>query len=131
MMDGRSTRLLPLVVSGLLLTAAGSIVLAVGFDLSAIASIGSAIALVVFSLVTAGHLRVRAETGALAWVLVIGLVSTVAVLVSFIFTSLVHEPASVVTIGVILLVSVGLDLVWKHSRGPISAPTTPLTERND
>jgi amino acid transporter len=117
--------------AGLLLTAAGSIVLAVGFDLSAIASIGSAIALVVFSLVTAGHLRVRAETGALAWVLVIGLVSTVAVLVSFIFTSLVHEPASVVTIGVILLVSVGLDLVWKHSRGPISAPTTPLTERND
>jgi len=67
-----------------------------------------------------------------AWiVLIILLVSTVAVLVSFIFTSLVHEPASVVTIGAILLVSVGLDLVWKHSRGPISAPTTPLTERND
>jgi len=113
--------------AGLLLTALGSIVLAVGFDLSAIASIGSAIALVVFSLVTAGHLRVRAETGALAWVLVIGLVSTVAVLVSFIFTSLVHEPASVVTIGAILLVSVGLDVVWKRSRGPVSI--APATER--
>ena len=40
------------------------IVLAVGFDLSAIASIGSAIALFVFALITAGHLRVRHETGA-------------------------------------------------------------------
>ena len=50
--------------AGLLLTAAIAIVLAIGFDLSAIASIGSAIALLVFALITAGHLRVRHETGA-------------------------------------------------------------------
>ena len=50
--------------AGLLLTAAIAIVLAVGFDLSAIASIGSAIALLVFALIAAGHMRVRHETGA-------------------------------------------------------------------
>jgi len=113
--------------SGLLLTAAGAIVLAVGFDLNSIASIGSAIALVVFSLVTAGHLRVRAETGAQAWILVVGLVTTVAVLVSFVFTSLVHEPATVWTIVWIVALSIGLDVVWKRSRGPVS--TAPTTER--
>ena len=49
---------------GLVVTAAIAIVLAVGFDLSSIASIGSVIALVVFTLITVGHLRVRHETGA-------------------------------------------------------------------
>ena len=115
--------------AGLLLTALGSIVLAVGFDLNSIASIGSAIALVVFSLVTAGHLRVRAETGARAWVLLIGLVTTVAVLVSFIFTSLVNEPATIWTIAGILALSVGSDLVWKRGRGAGGVPAI-ATERN-
>ena len=116
--------------AGLLLTAAGSIVLAVGFNLNSIASIGSAIALVVFALVTAGHLRVRAETGARAWVLVLGLVSTVAVLVSFIFTSVIHEPATIWTIAGILALSVGLDLVWKRARGEPAPPIVPAPERN-
>ena len=53
--------------SRILVTAALAIVLAIGFDLTSIASIGSAVALVVFTLVTAGHLRVRTETGAHAW----------------------------------------------------------------
>jgi drug/metabolite transporter (DMT)-like permease len=59
-----------------------AIILAVGFDLTAIASIGSAVALVVFTLVTAGHLRVRAETGARASVLVLAIAATVVVLIS-------------------------------------------------
>ena len=42
----------------LLITSAAAIVLAVGFDLTAIASIGSAVALTVFAMVSAGHLRV-------------------------------------------------------------------------
>jgi hypothetical protein len=54
--------------AGVLVTAARAIVLTIGFDLTSIASIGSAVALVVFALVTAGHLRVRTETGARAWV---------------------------------------------------------------
>lgn len=114
--------------AGLLLTAAGSIVLAVGFDLNSIASIGSAIALVVFALVTAGHLRVRHETGARAWILLVGVVTTVAVLVSFIFTSLVNEPATMWTIAGILAFSIGLDVAWKRSRG--SFTVAPAIERN-
>ena len=101
--------------AGLLLTAAAAIGLAV--DLNAIASIGSAVALVVFALVTSGHLRVRQETGAKAWILVLGVATTVIVLVTFAFTTLVDEPKTALALIVILVVSVGLDLAWKQRRG--------------
>ena len=102
--------------AGLLLTAAVAIVLAVGFDLTAIASIGSAVALLVFALVTAGHLRVRSETGAQHGLLLLAIATTAIVLVTFAFTTLVDEPATAVTIVAILLLSVVLDLAWKRSR---------------
>jgi amino acid transporter len=104
------------VPAGLLVTAVASIILAVGFDLNAIASIGSAVALVVFSLVTAGHLRVRSETGANALVLVLGVATAVIVLVSFAVTTLVDEPATAVALVVILVLGVVLDLWWKSAR---------------
>jgi hypothetical protein len=78
-------------------------VLAVGFDLSSIASIGSAIALLVFTLVTAAHFRVRGETGASTLVLGVAITSTVVVLLTFAVTTLVEEPATAVALGVIVL----------------------------
>jgi amino acid transporter len=101
---------------GLVVTAAIAMVLAAGFDLTAIASIGSAIALMVFTLVTVGHLRVFRETGARPWLLVLAVVSTAVVLVTFALTTLVDEPATAVTMVVILLVSIVLDLAWKRRR---------------
>jgi L-asparagine transporter-like permease len=102
--------------TGLLLTAVVAIVLAVGFDLNTIASIGSAIALSVFALVTVGHLRVRDQTGARLSILLIGLAATVIVLVTFAVTTLVEEPSTLVAILVVLLVSIGVDVGWKRSR---------------
>jgi amino acid transporter len=104
------------VPAGLFLTAVVAIVLVVGFDLNTIASIGSAIALSVFALVTVGHLRVRDQTGARLSILVIGLAGTVIVLVTFAVTTLVEEPSTLVAIVVVLLVSIGVDVGWKRSR---------------
>ena len=101
---------------GILVTAAAAIVLALFFDLSAIASIGSAVALIVFTLVTFGHLRIRRETGAQAWLLVLANVATVVVLVAFALTTLVDEPGTTVALVVILLIGLVLDLVWKSRR---------------
>ena len=107
--------------TGLVLTAALSIVLAIGFDLNAIASIGSAIALVVFAMVSIGHLRVRQETGARGSILLIGVAATVIVLATFAFTTLVHEPRTLVAIVIVLALSIGLDLGWKRTRAaPLS-----------
>jgi amino acid transporter len=102
--------------AGLLVTAAAAIVLAVGFDLSSIASLGSAIALLVFTLITAAHFRVRAETGASTLVLSVAITSTVVVLLTFAFTTLVEEPATAVALLVILLLGVALDIGWKRIR---------------
>jgi amino acid transporter len=102
--------------AGILVTAAVAIVLAVGFDLTAIASIGSAVALVVFTLVTSGHFRLRAETGARGSILIVAIVTTVVVLVTFAITTLVDEPATAVALAVILLLSIALDAGWKWVR---------------
>jgi L-asparagine transporter-like permease len=104
------------VPTGILVTAGTAIILAVGFDLSSIASIGSAIALCVFTMITAAHMRVRHETGARMAMLVLGVLSTVTVLVTFVFTTLVEEPATAVTLAVILLLCVIIDLAWKRTR---------------
>jgi amino acid transporter len=109
---------------GILVTATVAIVLAVFFDLNAIASIGSAVALIVFTLVTFGHFRVRHETGAKAWLLVLADLTTVAVLVAFAATTLVNEPATAVALVAILLLSVVLDLVWKSRRHGVPPVST-------
>jgi amino acid transporter len=107
--------------AGIVVTAVAAIILAVFFDLTAIASIGSAVALVVFTLVTFGHLRIRRETGARTWLLVLANVTTLVVLAAFATTTLVDEPGTAVALVVILLVGVALDLLWKRRRGPVGA----------
>jgi amino acid transporter len=110
--------------AGLLLTAAIAMILAVGFDLSAIASLGSAIALLVFSLVTAGHIRVHRATGANPWILGIAVVATVTVLVTFALTTLRDEPATAVAVVVIIGLSVVVDALWKSRAARVPSATT-------
>ena len=100
----------------LLIAAAVTLVLALGFNLDAIASIGSAVALVIFTMITAAHVRIREQTGAKLPILILAIVAAGAVFVTFVFTTLIHEPASIVTIVVILVLSVALDYGWKHFR---------------
>jgi len=114
---------------GLVATAVAASLLAVFFDLSAIASIGSVIALMVFTLITVGHLRVRSETGASVVVLAIAVMTTVGVLVAFVFTTLVDEPATAVTLVAITAGSVAIDAWWKHRRDGAAGSDRQLTTR--
>ena len=110
---GRSVGRAPV---GMLVMVAATLVLAIGFNLDAIASIGSAVALLIFSLVTLGHLRVRRETGANVVVLVVGLLATVTALVVFVTTTLVEEPAAMTALLVIVAGSIAIDVWWKAVR---------------
>jgi amino acid transporter len=110
---------------GLLVAAGAILLLVLVFDLSAIASIGSAVALMIFGLVTAGHLRVRSETNARLSILVLALATTGITLVTFIFTTLIQEPASVATLVAIVLISLGLDLAWARVRDKRAEAVTP------
>jgi hypothetical protein len=72
------------------------------------------VALVIFTMITAAHVRIRAETGAKLPILILAILAAGAVFVTFVFTTLIHEPASIVTIVAILALSVALDYGWKH-----------------
>jgi hypothetical protein len=63
----------------------------------------------VFILVTAAHLRVRSATGASAAVLVLAIGTAGTVLLTFLLTDLIHEPASMATLLLVLAASIGLD----------------------
>ncbi|HEY2522294.1 MAG TPA: APC family permease [Streptosporangiaceae bacterium] len=110
--------------AGLLIQAAVCLVMAVVFKLDSIASIGSAVALVIFTMITAAHIRIRAETGANLPMLILAVVAAGAVFVTFVLTTLIHEPASIVTLAGILVLSVALDYGWKRSR-----PSRPVPVR--
>jgi len=110
---GKSIARIPV---GLLVVSIAVAAMVVFFDLSAIASIGSAVALAIFALVTAGHLRIRSDTGARLSILLLALATTGITLLTFVFTTLINEPASIVTLLAIVGVSILLDLVWEWMR---------------
>src|SRR4051794_27117480 len=109
----------------ILVTVAIAIVLVAFFDLTAIASLGSAVALVVFTVVTLGHLRIRHETGGRLWLLLLAELTTVVVLVAFAATTLVDEPGTAVAFVAILVLGVLLDLVWKSRTQTGARPGGP------
>ena len=112
--------------AGLLFEATACLVLAVVFKLDSIASIGSAVALLIFTLITAAHFRVRAQTGANPVILGVAIAAAAAVLITFIFTELIHEPASIAMLLIILALSIGLDLWWKRARGRRTEHVQPV-----
>ncbi|MCH6165128.1 APC family permease [Pseudonocardia alaniniphila] len=92
------------------------------FDLGAIASIGSAVALVVFLVVGLAALRLRAETGSNAWLITITMLATCFVLVLFAIDTARNAPQTFTAMTVLVLLAVVLDFVWKRVRA--RAPDT-------
>jgi amino acid transporter len=101
---------------GLIILTVAIIIVVVAFDLSAVASIGSAVALVIFGLVTLGHLRIVEMTGARRSILIVALAAVAITLLTFTLTTLINEPASMVTLVGILVLSIALDLAWSRQR---------------
>ena len=109
----------------LLVSAVVILFLAVGRDLSAIANLGSAVALLIFCMITVGHLRIRSDTGANLVLLVIALLTAGAALLVFTFTTLITDPTSIVAIVAIVALSVALTVVWGRRRDRQQEPSTP------
>jgi amino acid transporter len=110
---GRSVGRAPV---GLLAIAALTILFVTLFDLNKIASIGSAVALLVFSAVTISHFRLYNQTGASLIVLIVALVATLGTFVVFVTTTLVNEPATAIALVVILVLAITVDVIWKRVR---------------
>ena len=103
-------------VFGLLIAGTIVIVMSLLFDLSAIASMGSAVTLI-FSLITIGHIRLAPETGAKVWVLVVATLAAFGTFLLFFFGSLIDEPETMAAIVVVLLLAAVANFVTKWLQG--------------
>jgi len=102
--------------AGLMITAGLVIVIANLVDLSAIASVGSAIALVVFMLVAMAGYRRRRDTGAHTLIALAAIGACMIVLALFAIDTARNAPETFAAILVIGLLSVVFDYLWKRRR---------------
>jgi hypothetical protein len=85
-------------------------------NLSAIASLGSAVALAIFLITSIAAYRLRAETGSRTSVLITGILLTVVVLLVFAVQTLRTEPITFIAMIAILCLAIILDLMWSRIR---------------
>jgi lysylphosphatidylglycerol synthetase-like protein (DUF2156 family) len=110
---------------GLTITALIIIVLANLVDLTAIASLGSVVALVIFIMVALAGMRLRTETGSRGWVIVTAILVTAIVLAIFLFQTLRTEPQTFVAMVGVLALSVALEFLWSGIRRRRDAAASP------
>ncbi len=101
---------------GLTITVVLSLILANLFDLSAIASLGSAVALTIFLLLSVAAYRLRAQTRSNPLIIAAGALSTAIVLIVFAADLLTNDPRTLVVFSVFVALSLALELVWSRSR---------------
>jgi amino acid transporter len=106
---------------GLLVTIVLTLILVNFFDLSTIASVGSAVSLSVFVLVGAAGYRLRGEIRAQAWPIVLAIAGSGAVLAFFAVDTLRHDPRTFVAMAVLIVLAIALDFAWKRFRDRRSA----------
>ena len=98
---------------GLVISALLIILLAIFFDVSAIASIGSAVALAIFVLLTIAHLRLSNETEASKLVLYIALVATSLAILLFCWYTLLTAPETFVILVVTIILAWVVEAIWR------------------
>jgi amino acid transporter len=102
---------------GLLISVGLVLLLANLVDLTAIASLGSVVALGIFLITSFAALRLRQETGSKVWVIVAAIVATAFVLIVFAVQTLRDAPQTFAAMVGILVLAVVLDLIWSRIRG--------------
>lgn len=101
---------------GLVLSVAAILLLANLADLTAIASLGSVVALAIFLVTATAAFRVRVEIGARTSVLVAAIVVTLGVLAVFVVDTARTAPQTFSAMVGILALAVVLDVVWSVVR---------------
>jgi amino acid transporter len=111
---GRTVRVLG--TAGVVISVVLVLALALLVDLSTIASVGSAVALVIFALVGIAAIRLRRETSSSVVVLLVAVVSTLVVFVLFSIDIARNEPRTFVAMIAVGVLAVVLDAAWKSKR---------------
>jgi amino acid transporter len=98
---------------GLVISALLIILLAVFFDVSAIASIGSAVALAIFALLDVAHLRLAKDTGASKLILVLALIATSLAILLFAWYTLLTAPQTFAILVVTIILAWVIEAIWR------------------
>jgi amino acid transporter len=101
---------------GLVISALLILMLALLFDVTAIASIGSAVSLSIFVLVTIAHLRMAGETKASKLVLWLALALTVLAILLFCWNTLLTAPQTFVILVATIILAWVVEWVWQRIR---------------
>jgi amino acid transporter len=112
--------------SGLVITTLLVLVVANFVDLSSIASVGSAVSMIVFVLVGVAGYQRRAETGSNTVVVVLAIGVTAIVLGFFAVDIVQNDLGSFIAIIGIAVVSVVLDALFRHEMGVPELEPTPV-----
>lgn len=109
---------------GLVISSLIAIALAVFFNLSAIASLGSAVALLIYVLITIAHFRMANETGASRVLLVLALITTSIAILVFAWYTLRTDPRTFVILVVTIVLAWVVEAIWRSiSKRKLEAST--------
>ena len=89
-------------MEGLFITAGIVLVFVLIFPLSSVASMGSAGFLLVYAAVAIGHMRIRGQTGASAWPIVVSALTCLSLFVVLLRHMIETAPTSAIALGVTL-----------------------------
>jgi amino acid transporter len=114
-------------ILGIVISAVIVVVFSLLFDLTAIASMGSAVTLVFFTAITIGHIPLAKETGAKVWLLVLAALAAIVTFLLFFFGSLIDDPDTLAAIVVVFILAVAVDFGWKWYRDRGSTGSQPAS----
>ncbi len=123
-------------VEGLFITSGLVLMFVLIFPLSAVASMGSAAFLLVYSAVNIGHMRIREQTGAKAWPVIASAVTCLSLFVVLVYHMITTAPTSAIALTVTLAGSFLFESVYRRTTGrtfteiltqtnPAPAPAAP------
>jgi hypothetical protein len=99
---------------GLVISAILILLMANLFDVTAIASIGSAVALVIYVLITIAHLRMVNETKASRPILYLALIATSLAILLFAWYTLLTSPQTFAILVATIILAWVIEAVWQR-----------------
>jgi amino acid transporter len=123
-------------VEGLFITSGLVLMFVLIFPLSAVASMGSAAFLLIYSAVNIGHMRIREQTGAKAWPVMASALTCLSLFVVLVYHMITTAPTSAIALAVTLAGSFLFESVYRRTTGrtfteiltqtnPAPAPAAP------
>jgi hypothetical protein len=102
----------------LLVSASIVIVLVLGFPLEIVGKMASMAFLLLFGVITYGHIRIHRQTGANVWILWCGVVINAALFVFLVINGIESNPAGVIVLVIALLVTCLIQIRYRSIPTP-------------